>query len=524
MKEMNNRENSNFKNGIEIKEVLSLQEEIFEKWRKSIGLFLGPIVALILYFVSIPALNAKAHILAAILGWVIVWWITEPVPLSVTALLGAILCIIGNVAPVKDVLAPFADPIIFLFMGSFIMAKAMMIHGLDRRFAYTILSIKWVGNRPGRILFGYGAICAAISMWISNTATTAMMFPIGLGIIYAIADITSRETGKSVDAKRQRFATGMMLMAAYASSAGGIGTPVGTPPNLIGLAMIEKFAKVKIPFFKWLIFAVPILILMYFLLFSLMYLLHKPETRKIEGCHEYIRVEKEKLGCWTRGQKNALTAFLIAVTLWVFPGFLAAFFGAQASITKLYNARIPESVAAIVASLALFVLPVSWKERKFTISWKQAVEIEWGTLLLFGGGLSLGGLMFETKLADAIGKGILNGIGVTSVWGVTLVAIFIGILVSEATSNTASANMIVPVILSLSLAGQINPIPPALGATLGASWGFMLPVSTPPNAIVYGSGMVPITRMLRAGVLFDILGGLLLWLSLRILLPLVGLG
>jgi sodium-dependent dicarboxylate transporter 2/3/5 len=184
---------------------------------------------------------------------------------------------------------------------------------------------------------------------------------------------------------------------------------------------------------------------------------------------------------------------------------------------------MPEGVAALVGAALLFLLPVDWKERKFTISWKQATKIDWGTLLLFGGGITLGSLMFDTKLAEVIGTSLLKMSGATSVWGITFGAIFIAILVSETSSNTASANMVVPVMIALAQAAGVNPIPPAIGATLGASWGFMLPVSTPPNAIVYGSGMVPITAMIRAGIFFDILGGLVIWAGLYILLPLVGL-
>jgi sodium-dependent dicarboxylate transporter 2/3/5 len=454
---------------------------------------------------------------------VVVWWITEAVPLPVTAVLGAVLCVLLDVANAKTAFAAFADPMIFLFMGSFILAEAMSFHRLDKRFAYRIMSLRWVGNRSGRVLFIYGAICAFLSMWISNTATTAMMFPIGLGIVSTTADILAQKTGKPVDPKKLRFGTAMMLAAAYASSAGGIGTPVGTPPNLIGMTMIDKFAKVKIPFFQWVLFAVPLLVVMYIILYFLLYLLHKPESAEIEGSTEFVKTELKKLGKWTRGQKNALLAFSVAVTLWVMPGFIVLIWGTQSAVATFYSSRIPETVAALIAALLLFVLPVNWKEREFTISWRQASKIDWGTLLLFGGGITLGELMFQTGLADTVGKSLLHMSAATSVWGITLAAIFIAIIVSETTSNTASANMVVPVIISLSLAAGINPVPPAIGATLGASWGFMLPVSTPPNAIVYGSGMVPITRMLRAGLLFDILGGIILWLGLRILLPILGL-
>lgn len=507
----------------EIKEVLSEQEERFERWRNTVGFFIGPLAALMVYLIPMPSLSEKAHILASIITWVAIWWITEPIPIPVSAILGAILCVVFGVADAKKVFAPFADPIIYLFFGGFIIAEAMSIHGLDKRFAYAIMSMKFIGNSTGRILLAFGVICGFLSMWISNTATTAMMFPIALGIVYATADIFQQKTGKSIEPTRLRFGTAMMLMAAYGASTGGIGTPVGTPPNLIGIAMIEKFCHVKIPFFKWMSFAVPLLLLLSVLLFVLMYFLHKPEVSRIEGGQEYIARERALLGPWTRAQKNVMIAFIVTVSLWLIPGFLAILYGTDAPISKAYNKVIPESVAALIGAALLFLLPVNWKEREFTITWRQAVNIDWGTLLLFGGGITLGNLMFELKLADVIGTKLMNLTGATSMWGITLGAIFIAIFVSETSSNTASANMVVPVIISLAQAAGVNPVPPAIGATLGASWGFMLPVSTPPNAIVYGSGMVPIVKMIRAGVLYDLLGGLLIWVGLMILLPIVGL-
>jgi sodium-dependent dicarboxylate transporter 2/3/5 len=505
-------------------QTLSPAEQRFERWRSTVGFFAGPMAALSLYWMRMPSLDAKAHTLAAILGWVIVWWMTEPVPIPVTALLGAVLCVLLKVATVKEAFAPFAEEWIFLFMGSFMLAEAMVVHGLNKRFAYGIMSLRAVGDSPGRLLFVYGAAAALLSMWISNTATTAMMFPIGLGIVATMADVISRQTGKKTAPTQLRFGTAMMLMAAYAASVGGIGTPVGTPPNLLGIGLIEKFTNVKISFFQWMLFAVPLLLVMYPVLFFLLYLLHKPEMKGIEHAREYVRAELKKLGRWTPGQRNTCLAFSVAVVLWVIPGFLAAIWGPKSPIAEAYNARVPEAGAAIIAAVLLFLLPVNWKRREFTLTWRQAARIDWGTLLLFGGGLSLGGLMSKTGLAEAMGKGLLDFCGASSLWSLTLAAIVIAVLVSEFSSNTASASMVVPVIVALALAAKVNPVPPAIGATLGASWGFMLPVSTPPNAIVYGSGMIPITKMIRAGILFDIAGAIIIWLGLRILLPLVGLG
>lgn len=516
-------ERKDLKSFTEARETLSPQEERFELWRNTIGLFLGPAAALILYLIPMPSLSSQAHTLAAIIGWVGIWWITEPIPIPMSALMGAVLCVLFGVANVKTVFAPFADPIIYLFLGSFMLAEAMAIHGLDKRFAFAIMSMKTVGNSTGRILGAFGIICGFLSMWISNTAATAMMFPIALGIVYAMADIVADRRGRSVDPTKLRFGTGMMLMAAYGASAGGIGTPVGTPPNLIGIAMIEKFCHVKIAFFQWMSFAVPLVILLFVLLYVLMYYLHKPEVARIEGSLEYVARERIALGKWTRGQKNAMFAFLITVTLWLIPGVLAVLYGTEAPISKAYGMYVPEGVAALMGAALLFLLPVDWREREFTLSWNQAIKIDWGTLLLFGGGLTLGNLMFDLKLAEVVGKSLLELSGATSMWGITFGAIFIAIAVSETSSNTASANMVIPVMISLAQAAGVNPIPPAIGATLGASWGFMLPVSTPPNAIVYGSGMVPITKMIRAGIFFDVLGGILIWVGLWILLPLVGL-
>ncbi len=506
-----------------IDELFSEAERRFERFRRTIGLFLGPLIFLGLYLVPMHGLSEGAHSLAAIIGWVVTWWITEPIPLPATALFGTILCILLGVADARTAFAPFADPIIFLFMGSFIIARGMTVHGLDKRFAYKMMSRRWVGNSPGRILFVFGATSAFLSMWISNTATTAMLFPIGLGMISAMAEMMSAETGRAIPRERLRFGTGLMLMAAYASSIGGVGTPVGTPPNLIGIAMMERFAGVKIPFFKWMLFAVPAMLVMYLLAYVLLFLLHKPDVSRLSGSRDFVQKELAKLGRWSRGEKNALIAFLAAVTLWVLPGFIVLAMGKDSSLAKVYDMRLPEAAVAILAGALLFLLPVDWKNRKFTLTWKQAAGIDWGTLLLFGGGLSIGNLMFQTKLAEALSAGVLDLFGATSLWGLTLVAIYLGILVSETTSNTAAATMLVPVIISIAAASGVNPIAPAVGTVLGCSWAFMLPVSTPPNAIVYGSGLVPITKMIRGGVLLSLSGGLVLWLVLRVLLPLVGL-
>lgn len=497
-------------------------EEKFERWRNTIGLFLGPAAFLAIWFAPLPGLNPEAHRLSAVLGLVLIYWMTEAVPIPVTALLGAVLTVLFQVAKAKDVLAPFADPIVFLFIGSFIIANAMTRHGLDRRFAVSILSLRFVGRSPGRLVLAFGGVTAFLSMWISNTASTAMMLPIGIGMLKAVGEVMEKESGKRPDLTRWRLSTGLMLMVAYSASVGGIGTPVGSPPNLIAIGMLDELAGERITFFRWMSIAVPMMIAMYAILYLLMMRINRPEVRELAGIEAYISERRKDLGRWSAGQRNSLIAFLVAVTLWILPGFLAVAFGVHSKAFEGYSARLHEGTVAILAASILFFLPVNWKKREFTLDWDRAVRIDWGTILLFGGGLALGGLMFKTGLAEVIGKSLMAYTGADTLWGITAAAIGLGIVVSETTSNTASASMVIPVMIALANAAGVSPIPPALGACFGASYGFMLPVSTPPNAIAYSSGMVPITRMVKTGIVFDICGFFLILGGLRLLCPLLG--
>lgn len=450
--------------------------------------------------------------LAAVLGLVITWWVSEAIPIPVTALAGAALCVIMNIAPAKVALAPFADPIVFLFIGSFIIARAMSMHRLDRRFAMYIFSIRGIGGSPSMLLMACGGIVAVISMWISNTAATAIMLPICIGVI---SNMERRLSTVSI-----KYKTGIMLMIAYGASVGGIGTPVGSPPNLIAIGMIESLANYRITFFQWMSLAVPLVIIMFVILSILMMLLHTPQFPSTP-----LRTEMdcEPSGQWSRGEIYTLISFATAVLFWVLPaGVIAVIYGVESDIYKSLKGILDEGIVALCAASLLFILPVNWKMKTFAISWEQAVKIDWGTILLFGGGLSLGKLMFDTGLANEIGTRLTDVSGVSGLWGITAMSIIAGILVSETTSNTASAGMVIPVMIAISQAAGVSPLPPAIGACLGASFGFMLPVSTPPNAIVYGSGMVPILSMLRAGVIFDILGFITIWTGLRILCPLLG--
>lgn len=497
----------------------------FDFWRKRIGLWLGPLIFLVTLVLPFSGLSPQAHHLAAVVLWVVVWWITEPIPLPMTAILGVILCVLLGIADIKTALGPFSDPVIFLFMGSFIIARSMTLHGLDHRLAQRVVSWKWVKTSPLRLLFMLGLTTAGLSMWISNTATTAMMYPLTLGLISMLQE--KNQESSSLIKPSTPFATALLLMAGYASTVGGIGTPVGTPPNLIAMAMLNKLVQIKLSFFQWMLLAVPLLICMYLILFAFLSLLHHQGLKEIKvGLINLKTLDKNvnSLKPWTKGEKNTLFVFIVTVILWITPGLLLLFLGQDSPLSQLVSSRIPEAAAALIGAILLFLLPTNWKKGEMTLSWKQAVEIDWGTLLLFGGGLSLGDLMFKTGLAEVVGQSLIKITGSGSVWLLTLIGIYITILLTETTSNTASATMMVPVMISVANASGFNPLPPALGSAFGASLAFMLPVSTPPNAIVYGSGLIPITKMIRAGVLISLSGGLVIWIILRLLLPLYGLG
>ncbi len=498
-----------------IRPKLSPQEEKFEWWRQTVGLFLGPLIFLILFLIPIPSLSKEGHTLAAILGLVILFWITEAIPIPVTALLGAGLCVIMGVAPAKTVLAPFADPIVFLFIGSFIIARAMSLHRLDRRFAFHILSIRGIGNRPSRILIACGGIAALISMWISNTAATAIMLPICIGTIRTMERLLS-----SSDVK---YRSGLMLMIAYGASIGGIATPVGSPPNLIAMGMIESLVHYRITFFQWMSFGIPLLFLMFVTLSVLLRLLYPPPEGISSRSSELVMDMKNEVGVWSRGEIYTLISFCTAVLLWIFPGIVFTFWGGESKVYSVAKNILDEGIVALLAAVLLFIIPVNWGKRTFAMTWDQAVKIDWGTIMLFGGGLSLGKFMFDTGLARVIGEYLMETGGVKGLWSITALSIIIGIVVSEATSNTASASIVGHLMIAISQAAGVSPVPPALGACLGASFGFMLPVSTPPNAIVYGSGLIPILSMVRAGIIFDVTGFIVIWLGLRILCPLLGL-
>jgi solute carrier family 13 (sodium-dependent dicarboxylate transporter), member 2/3/5 len=260
---------------------------------------------------------------------------------------------------------------------------------------------------------------------------------------------------------------------------------------------------------------------MFIALCIILILLNRPEVRNLSGAEEYVAEQRSSLGPFSRGERNTLIVFLVAVTLWVLPGLTALIFGDESTIYSVLYSRLDEGTVAIVAAALLFLLPLDWSERRFTMNWNEASRIDWGTVILFGCGIALGTLLSDTGLAEIIGNGIAKTFGFTSLAAVAAVSALIAIIISETTSNTASATIVVPIVIPIANAAGLDPLVPALAAVFGASFGFMMPVSTPQNAVVYGSGMIPITKMVRSGLVFDIIGLILIVLLIPVMAGLI---
>ncbi|MFG1706912.1 SLC13 family permease [Nonomuraea sp. M3C6] len=504
---------------------LSAAEERFEKGRRTTGMWLAPLVTVVFLLLPID-MDAKQQTLAAVLLGVIVLWVTEPVPIPVGGLIGVGAIVLLGVVSATDALAPFGSPTIFTFIGAFILAQAMLKQGLARRFAFRILSLPGVGRSTFRLIVAFGVITCLLSAFVSNTATVAMLLPTALGMLAVIAKLLQDRGLVTADFNplRLRVGAALVLMLAYGASVGGLLTPVGSPPNLIGRGLIEEATGHRISFAQWMVTALPICALMFVALVAVLLLLNRPELRKIEGVEEYVHSERASLGRLSRAEKNTLVAFGVTVFLWIFPGVIALFAGTESDLYTTVSGRLNEGIVAVLGAALLFLLPTDWKRREFTLNWSDAARIDWGTIVLFGTGIIFGALLEDTGLAKTIGSSAASALGLGSVFAITAFAVVLAVLVSETTSNTASAAVVVPIIIPIAVAAGINPFVPALAATFAASFGFMLPVSTPQNAIAYGSGVVPITTMIRSGISFDVLGAILIILILPLLIGLTGIG
>jgi sodium-dependent dicarboxylate transporter 2/3/5 len=430
-----------------------------------------------------PAAQKALVVLVAAAGL----WITEALPIPLVSLLIPVMGVTLGVAGAKAAFAGFGDPIVFMFLGTFLLTDAAERHGLNARLAGTVLSWERVRARPARLLWAVGGIGCLLSMWVNNTATTAMLLPLAL---------TAERFGS------RRLLVSVLLITAWAPSLGGLATPVGTAPNLIGLRLLEQATGTRPSFAAWMAMVAPLAIAA--TVVAALWL-----STRLRGAQAGVAPPPgPPPGPWSRAERTIVPVFLVVVLLWITPGVLAATPLRTAEWVQAWQRHLPEPVVPLLGGVALFLLPSGARGERI-LDAGVFHRLDWGTLLLFGGGLSLGAMMFETGLARAIGEAIFAALPISTTFGVVLAATLMAVVVSELTSNTASASLVVPVVLALAAAAGVDPVKPALAATVGCSFGFMLPVSTPPNALVYGTGRITIREMVAHGVLLDVVGVLL---------------
>ncbi|RZS93303.1 SLC13 family permease [Aquimarina brevivitae] len=468
---------------------------------KTIGLLLGPLSFVILNFFLHPkGLNPKGIATLAIAVWVAVWWITEAIPIAATALLPLILFPLTGVLSANETSSAFANQMLFLFLGGFIIAAAIEKTKLHKRIALTI--IYRVGTNWNKVILGFMMATAFLSMWISNTATAVMMLPIGLAIV------TSLEVSKK---QKQVMGRSLMLAIAYGCSIGGIATIIGTPTNIIFVGIVEELYGQTISFTQWMCIGLPFSLLM--LVIGWVYLTQFKSFHKLQeipGGKSAIYKQLKELGTMQYQEKAVFFIFIVIAISWICSSFLL----------KKILPGINDTVIAIIGVLLLFLIPSGKKKRLGIIDWKTAERIPWGILLLFGGGLALAEGFKTSGLAAWIGDQLVIFKSLPMLLMLLGIVAVVNFL-TEITSNVATAAMLMPVLAALAFSIDIHPYFLMIGATIAASCAFMLPVATPPNAVVFGSGLLSIKQMVRAGLWMNIISILIATVMVYYLLPLV---
>lgn len=468
--------------------------------RQRIGLVLGPVLFIIIMALPTPGgMDVTAQRMAAVALLMATWWLTEAIPIPATSLLPIALFPYLGIMDTKKATAPFANHLIFLFMGGFIIALSMQRWNLHRRIAMNIVNI--IGFSPGRLILGFMIATASLSAFVSNTATTVMMMPIGLAIITHVI-IEGRKEGldKEIDFSADKFAFGLNLMLgiAYAASIGGVATLIGTPPNTVLAAYLTKTYGYEITFARWLVVGLPLALVFLPLCWIYLTRIANPmKLKKVPGGPELIHKELADMGTMSSGERWTALVFTLTALGWIFRKQIGFLFPDPKLVT--------DATIAMTGALVLFLIPVDLKRNQFVMNWDWATKLPWGVLILFGGGLALADGFKITKLADWIGSqvNLLQGAPILIlIIAVTTLIIFL----TELTSNTATAAMVMPILSAVAVGLGQNPLLLLIPAAIAASCAFMLPVATPPNAIVFGSGYVTIPQMARSGMGLNILG------------------
>ncbi|HUU28419.1 MAG TPA: DASS family sodium-coupled anion symporter [archaeon] len=483
--------------------------------RPVIGLFSGPLLFLLFLLLPCPAnLRPEAMRMAAVASLMAVWWITEAIPIPATALLPLPLFPLLGILPASETPLSYADRMIYLFFGGFLIAVAMQKVGLHRRIALNI--IRAIGGSPSRLVLGFMVASAFLSLWISNTATTMMMLPIAMAVVLQMADSTSLETPDQARIFRDNFGLTLMLGIAYASSIGGIGTLVGTPPNIVMAGFVKKLfpQAPEINFLQWMLLGLPLVVVFIPVTWQLLIRrASKVPVRKltsfdIQSSSSYITDHMRALGPMTWGEKAVLAVFCLTALGWIFRQPIDLGFYKTWGLTRWFP-LIDDSTVAVAMGCLLFLIPENWRERRFILNWKAAREgVPWGILILFGGGFALAKGMEVTGLALWLGEHLTWLQNVPAPVMILCTCLMFTFL-TEITSNTATTTMLLPVVAAAAVAMRIHPFMLMIPATISASCAFMLPVATPPNAIVFGSGWVRIPQMARIGLWMNLIGALL---------------
>ncbi|MFC1569393.1 SLC13 family permease [bacterium] len=477
--------------------------------RQKVGLALGIPIFLICLFLPTPQnMTPEAHKTLAVTVLMAFWWLTEALPISATALIPLVLFPLLRIIPAEEVTAQFGDRNIFLFMGGFFLAAAIEKWGLHRRMA--LQSISLLGTSPNKIVLGMMIATAFLSMWISNTATTVMMLPIAIAITKTAGSFTK---GNSPDNQSQEFGTALMLGIGYAASIGGIGTLIGTPPNIIFAAQVQKLFPnaPEISFFRWLLVGFPLVLI--FLPLTWIYLIkiaHPIHLKSLPQGKEIIHQELEKMGPMSRPEIQVLCIFLLTALAWMFRKNIDVGVFVIPGWSNLLGAHhmVHDCTVAIAASILLFMIPADIKKGEFLLDWKSAVRIPWGILLLFGGGLALAHAFQTTGLAHWFSTNLRTLEAVPILVAVLIVVLFVDFL-TEITSNTAIASIFMPILAGVSIAMGVHPYLLMIAGTIAASLAFMLPVATPPNAVIFGSGYLTLPQMAKTGFGLNIIGMLI---------------
>ena len=471
---------------------------------KKIGLFSGPLLFIIVLNFPFDSLSFEAAAVLASASWMVSWWISEAVSISVTALLPLIIFPLTGVMAVNDVGANYGSSIVFLFFGGFVLALGLEKVNLHRRIALTI--IKKTGTSPNKVILGFMIATAFMSMWISNTASTVVMLPIALSVINLLIDQQESSTKQT-----RNFALSVMLGIAFSANAGGIATVIGTPPNSVLIGLLENEYQIQISFVKWMAIGLPFAIVMITIIYLvLVYGMFSTKGLQFSASQEVIDNELEKLGPIKPKEKQVLWVFGIVVSLWIFRTLINSVFP---------GLKLSDTVISILGAVALFAIPFDLKKGDFILEWKDTQKLSWGILILFGGGLALAKGMSATGIVSLITTYIADGN-----FSILLTASFLIILMlfmTELMSNVALVAVLAPVVAGIALGLEVPLLYLLIPVTMASSCAFMLPMATPPNAIVFASGFIKVHEMARVGIIINCIAVVLLIAVFEFVLPLI---